>query len=151
MTMSRREAAFSAFFACLQEVPGVNRVARIPNFRLEDIHDQPALIQVDGREAAQRTEATGIIHLLTGVSVLVCVRADNQDEIGPALDALHAGVRAAVGAQPTLGNAVSAVYYDSCDEPLTDPAEGSPPNAVLHLKFVLDRWERELDPYTPAP
>lgn len=145
MPVSKREEALAAAADRLEAIAGTT-FYRNPNFILSS-RDVPFVVQYDGEESVD-PETSDYLRVHTQLTVLVGVEAARHEAIGPALNELIARVRVALGADPTLGEAVTSVQYMGAEEPILLVEDGAAPRAQCALNFELNRQEAEFDPYS---
>lgn len=149
--VSVREQALSAFFNLFAGLTGYLTKERNPNWQI-DYEKLPFLVQFDGGAVALSGDdassgISGIIRVALSVNVTVGIRTASTDDIGPALSAARAEVRAAVGADPILGGLVENVRWEGDEDPVMLLELGAPPHAVMGINFIIIHYEAELDPY----
>lgn len=106
----------------------------------------PAAAVYDGPEEVQELE---LGTLLVTMNVAVELRAvkPTMPALMTELNRLRALVRAAIGADPTLGGEALHTRYLGSDQPQVADLEQSPREGTLELNFAIERREAELDPY----
>jgi hypothetical protein len=145
--LDRREEALAAALAVLKGIPGTALCERLPDFRVA-LDELPALVMLDGEDEAE-PRLTGTMQVATRFAVVAACQAADRFALGAALNGWRGRVRAALGADKTLGGRVSVVAYEGCGEPAALDEEGSGPYGALPLLFRIDRFEGEFDPYSP--
>lgn len=144
MTLSARETVLAAFYALLGDIADVKRF-RMPAFELS-VDDLPAVVMIDGGDEAA-DDQVGALQLGQRVAVVGAVSSATADGLGPALSDMRARIRAALGADPTLGGLAKLVRYQSTDDPVVVTESGFDPYAVLSLDYLIEFDEGEFDPY----
>lgn len=143
-----REQALAAFHGRLQTLGSTfASIERNPNWRFGP--DQlPGVALFDGDESAEPGEVQRLL-IATTVAVVISATAGTTAALMTELNRLLGAVRAAIGADPTLGlSHVWNTAYDGCSQPDVSLVEGTPPEGSLEATFVITRAEAEFDPYS---
>lgn len=148
MTADLREMGLAAFHTVVAMLsPGeFATVARNPDWDVWE-PELPAAAVSDGRERAEPHQlGTLLVSAEVTVELLTALQPTVAETITE-LNRLRAVVRAAIGADPTLGGTVDGLRYLGCDNPVVVDLKETPSEGRLQLNFVLERAEAEHDPY----
>jgi hypothetical protein len=145
--LSQREEVLSAFYEVITDIRGLKFVGRNTNYEIA-LAELPALIQHDGGERARHdVSEAGSLRIDTDVSVLVVVRADEGEDIGPYINEWIARVREKLAGNWTLDGKIWWMEYQGIDGPVLFEGESSASVAEAMINFTLVRSEDETDPY----
>jgi hypothetical protein len=145
MPITIKEQALAGFDAQLRVMTGVNFFGRNFYDTLAEA-ELPAIIMFDGADEVLESPA-GVLFISQGVAVEARFNATSPEQCGPRASEWYGNIRAALGANPTLGGLVYKIEFAGADEPAFR-AEPGPSYGRMVVGFVVVRQEAELDPYS---
>lgn len=135
----------TAFVTLVDTIPAIATVERNPDWTVRR-PVLPCAGVFDGSESAEDVNAHDMlvrmnvaVELLTIQPTLTAALSDLNDLLGK--------LRATIGANQTLGGAVTRVRYAGCDEPQPVDLSASPCEATLEVQFEVERLESHASPY----
>ena len=144
MTEWHREAVLEGLLNALRGEEWFRTVRRLEFAALEPGELPAAVLREDAEQVFPMSPE--LVFVVLTVAVVVAVRADAIEYLGPTLSGARGRAIIALMADPTLGGVASAVLHRSTSAPELSAEPGRPPWATMVLTFEVEYFEGSRDP-----